>query len=255
VALISNQLFGARACGDPAEVPRPTTIAEADGYLIQSALLARHLAAGDSLAGYKVGLSSPDARAVYGAREPVQAFLLSSAVVRSPAAISRRSGPVPRAQKIEAELAFVLGEDLPDGDISVHEVVDATRQLFLAAELVETRWHGVPDLGGLIADDASNAGVVLGPEIEPIEALATETRAEVRSSGRMSRGTITDVMDGPAHAVAWLASALAQHGRRLRAGDLVMSGTFCTPLAVGPAENVIVDFGRLGMLRLEGAVL
>jgi len=251
-ALIAGRLFGARICGDPTEVRGPTAIAEADGYLIQTALLARHLATGDSMVGYKIGLTSPAARAGYGAREPAWGFLLSSAVVRSSAKTSRRTGPVLRAQKIEAELAFVLGEDLPDCDISADEIVDATRRLFLAVELVESRWRGITDLGGLIADDVSNAGVVLGCEVEPVEARATDVCAEVRSAGCVSRGTISDVMGGPAHAVAWLASALARQGHRLHAGDLVMSGTFCTPLAVEPAEDVTVSFGRLGMMRLEG---
>jgi 2-keto-4-pentenoate hydratase len=251
VIQLSNQLFRSRTLGDPCHVSMPAATSTPDGYRVQAALLDRHIEAGDSLTGYKIGLTSPAARATYGAREPVWGFLLKSATGPATAAGLRRA-PVARAQKIEAELAFLMGDDVPAADVSPHDIVDATKKLFIAAEIVETRWRGVADLGGLIADDVSNAAVALGTEAAPSEAVAANVRGEVRAAGRVSRGRISDVMGGPARSVAWLASALAHHGRQLRAGDLVMSGTLCSPLTVSAAEDVTVDFGRLGQLQLTG---
>jgi 2-keto-4-pentenoate hydratase len=250
VASVAKQLFDARTSGEAVEMAL-ASITAADGYLIQSALLARHLEAGDTLVGYKIGLTSPAARASYATHEPVWGFLLSSIVVSGSAARGRWPGTVERPQKVEAELAFVLAEDLRSG-VSAGDVVDATRQVFLAAEIVESRWHAEPGLGALIADDVSNAAVVLGPEVAKGDALSTDSWAGVRSAGRAARGTSADVFGAPASAVAWLATALARSGRGLRAGDLVMSGSFCAPLPVAPPDDVIVDFGRLGVLHLSG---
>lgn len=231
-------------------VPTVSGLTESDGYRVQAALLELHLDAGDSLAGYKIGLTSPNAQASYGASSPAWGFLLQSSVLdeaRNPQL------PRTRSRKIEAELALVIGEDLPEGQISGNDVIDATAKLLLAAEIVDTRWlGGAGDLGSLVADDVSNAAVVLGAEVVKAQAGSADIRASVHAAGREEIGSSSAVLGCPANAVAWLASALAHHGRRLRAGQLVMSGSFCTPLAVDPPDDVLISFGHLGRLQLEG---
>lgn len=245
----ARRLFDARAGRAWTEgVPRMPGLTEADGYRVQNALLDLHLTAGDSLVGYKIGLTSPSAQASYGAATPAWGFLLQSAVLDRP-----RNPRLPhvQARKIEAEFAFVIGEDIPEGRISSHDVIDATRQVLLAAEIVDTRWlGGAGDLGSLIADNVSNAAVALGSEVVKARAASADVRAGVRASESEEAGSSSAVLGSPANAVAWLASALARHGRSLAAGQLVMSGSFGTPLAVDPADDVLVDFGDLGRLEL-----
>lgn len=245
----ARRLFDARAGRARTQgVPRVSGLTEADGYRVQAALLDLYLADGDSLVGYKIGLTSPSAQASYGAATPAWGFLLQSAVLDQP-----RNPRLPhvQARKIEAEFAFVIGEDIPEGAISSRDVIDATRQVLLAAEIVDTRWlGGAADLGSLVADNVSNAAVALGSEVVKALAGSADVRAGVRASGREEIGSSSAVLGRPANAVAWLASALARQGLRLTAGRLVMSGSFGTPLAVDPADDVIIDFGDLGRLEL-----
>lgn len=249
---VAQRLFRARKSGvaRTAAVPAMGVLTESDGYRVQAALLELHLEAGDSLAGYKIGLASPGAQAAYGASSPAWGFLLQSSVLDRP---DDTRLPPARARKIEAEFAFVLDEDLPAGNISGQQVIDATRQVLLAAEIVDTRWvGGAGDLGSLIADDVSNEAVVLGPEVLKTLAASAEIDARVEAGGCVEMGSSSAVAGSPANAVAWLASALAHHGRRLTAGQLIMSGSFNTPLAVDPSDDVLVDFGDLGRLRMAG---
>lgn len=248
---LARQLFDARTGRASGEggVEVPPHLTEADGYRVQAALLDLHLAAGDTLAGYKIGLTSPDARASYGAATPAWGFLLKSAVLVE---AENRRLPRVRARRIEAEFAFILANDLPGRRLSADEVIDATRHLHLAAEIVDTRWLGVSGLGALVADDVSNAAVVLGPEVKVTDALSADIPAVVRAHGLESLGTSSAVMGHPAAAVGWLALELGRHGRRLEAGQLVMSGSFGAPLPVEPADDVHIDFGQLGRLHLKG---
>jgi len=252
VTELAQKLFDARAGAAWTQgVPRLSGLAELDGYRVQAALLDLHLDAGDSLAGYKIGLTSPAAQTSYGASAPAWGFLLQSSVLDT-----TRNPRLPhvQARKIEAELAFVFGEDLPEGEVSSDDVVEATSTLRLAAEIVDTRWlGGAADLGSLVADDVSNAAVALGPQVAAAYAGSADIRAVVRAAGREEAGSSAAVLGRPANAVAWLASALAQHGLRLAAGQLVMSGSFGTPLAVDPEDDVLLDFGELGCLELSGA--
>lgn len=246
---VAHRLFLARIQEDPALVTVDAPLDERDGYAVQNALCEHHAAAGATLAGYKAGLTSPAARASYGTDRPAWGFLLASSIVAE--ADAPALDPA-REPKVEAELAFLLARDLPDGEVTVEDVLAATGRVLLAAELVETRWAGPAGLGGLIADDVSNAAVVLGPEVPLSVATDGGLEAIVRSGGREARGTAANVLGSPAHAVAWLATELSRNGRRLRAGQLIMSGSFGTPLPIDPADDVVIDFGDLGRLHLKG---
>lgn len=251
VAELAQQLFDARTGRGSGEagVAVPPDLTEADGYRVQAALLDLHLAVGDTLAGYKIGLTSPGARASYGAATPKWGFLLTSAVLVAP---ENPRLPLVRARQVEAEFAFVLAQDLPGRQVLANDVIEATRHLRLAAEIVGTRWLGAFGLGALVADDVSNAAVVLGPQVEVTDALFADVPAVVRADGRESLGTSSAVMGHPAAAVAWLASELGRHGHRLEAGQIVMSGSFGSPLPVEPADDVYIEFGHLGRLHLTG---
>ena len=246
---VAYRLFLARTQGDRKLVALDAPLDEHDGYAVQDALFEHHVAAGSTLAGYKVGLTSPAARASYGAGGPAWGFLLTSSIVTE--ADAPELDPA-REPKVEAELAFLIDRDLPNGEVTVDDVLAATGRVLLAAELVETRWAVPAGLGGLIADDVSNSAVVLGPVVPLSAATDDGLEAVVRSNGRETRGTAANVLGSPAQAVAWLATELSRNGRRLQAGHLVMSGSFGIPLPIDPPDDVVVDFGDLGRLHIEG---
>jgi 2-keto-4-pentenoate hydratase len=249
VSELARQLFNARMGLREGDLPLPPTLTEAEGYRVQLAVLDRHLEAGDTLAGYKIGLTSADARASYRTTKPAWGFLLASAV--SSTSENPRL-PHERARRIEAEFAFVLERDLPRRPLSVAEVVAHTRAVHLAAEIVDTRWARDGGLGALLADDVSNAAVALGPEVEVRAALSTAIPAVVRARDRESRGISTAVWGEPAAALGWLAGALGRHQRELTAGQIVMSGSFGAPFPIEPSDDVHIEFGHLGHVHLKG---
>lgn len=249
VSELARLLFDARMGLRDADLPLPPKLTEADGYRVQLAVLDRHLEAGDTLAGYKIGLTSADARASYRTARPAWGFLLASAVSAKP---ENPQLPHVSARPVEAEFAFILEQDLPTRRLSAAEVAAHTRALCLAAEIVDTRWAGDGGLGALIADDVSNAAVVLGPEVEMGAALVAAIPAVVRAGDRESRGISTAVWGDPAAAVGWLAAALGRHERELTAGQIVMSGSFGAPLPVEPSDDIHIEFGHLGHLQLKG---
>jgi 2-keto-4-pentenoate hydratase len=66
----------------------------------------------------------------------------------------------------------------------------------------------------------------------------------VRINGaEVATGTGDAVLGHPYNSVAWLAGKLAQFGEALRAGDVIMSGSFTRqfPLAAGDAVETVFD--------------
>src|SRR5688500_8759761 len=133
-----------------------------DSYEIQLLNIRRRLDAGVTVNGHKVGLSSKAMQQMMGVDEPDYGHLLSDMEVFSdkPVEASRYCYP-----RVEVEVGFILGGTLPGENCTEEDVIAATEAVAPAIELIDSRivdWRiGLVDT---IADNASSAGYVLGPE-------------------------------------------------------------------------------------------
>ena len=116
--------------------------------------------------------------------------------------------------------------------MTVDDVLAATEAVAPALEIVDSRiadWRIT--LADTIADNASSGAVVLGDWVplraryrrcpEPPPRLSSTTKRWPPAQG-------TAVLGDPAHAVAWLANAIARYGDAIEAGQFVMSGSYTT---------------------------
>lgn len=150
----------------------------------------------------------------------------------------------------EAEFAFRLGADAdPGGD-----VLDAVAAVHLAVELPDSRFTHFAAVGGpaLLADAACASRFVLGPEVSGWRELDLSTAATHLwiNGERAASGSGGAVLGDPRTALAWLAAELPRYGHRLRAGDVVTTGTTTPPPTIGPGDAVRADFGALGEVAL-----
>jgi len=107
----------------------------------------------------------------------------------------------------------------------------ATEFVLPAIEIVDSRIAGW-DIGisDTIADNASSGAVVLGTTPHKLDGLdlAAVGMSLDHNGEPMSTGSGVACLGSPVIAVAWLARAVARHGRPLRAGEVILSG------ALGP---------------------
>jgi 2-oxo-hept-3-ene-1,7-dioate hydratase len=54
------------------------------------------------------------------------------------------------------------------------------------------------------------------------------------------------VLGNPSMGVAWLANKLARHGEKLRAGEIVLAGSFTRPIWVRRGDIILGDYRDLG---------
>lgn len=87
-----------------------------DAYRVQSLGIDLALAGGERLAGAKAGLISPAMQVALKVGEPVYGRLLAGLRCQSGACIARERLLQPR---IEAELALLIGRDLPPGELDL----------------------------------------------------------------------------------------------------------------------------------------
>lgn len=64
----------------------------------------------------------------------------------------------------------------------------------------------------------------------------------------MGAGVAAGVLNHPANGIVWLANKLAPHGVGLKAGQVVLSGSFTRPVAGQRGDTFHADYWPLGTI-------
>ncbi|MSP02021.1 MAG: hypothetical protein EXR07_13370 [Acetobacteraceae bacterium] len=212
-------------------------------YEVLFGIMERRLAAGERQIGWKVGLTSKAIQAQFNVHEPVFGCILES----------RPSGHVfaPAdliAPGFENELCLRLGRDL-SGPVTREQARAAIDAVHPSLEIIETRGDLTRQLALALADNAQQKTVILGAPVPLPEDLETiETRVTI--NGLLAgTGTGDAVLGNPLNSLVWLSAKLAEFGRGLKAGDIVMSGSFTRQFPIAPGDTIRCDFSGVGAVE------
>jgi len=231
----------------------PTMTIE-DAYAVQRQWVSIKLAAGRSLRGHKVGLTSRAMQQSSQISEPDFGDLLSDMFFDSGADLPMQRFIVPR---VEVELAFVLGRPLHGPGVTVFDVLAATDYVVPALEIIDARIQQVDPqtkatrrVTDTISDNAANAAVVLGGRpIKPLEVDLRWVAALLYKNGTIEEsGVAAAVLNHPANGVVWLANKLSQYGVTLSAGQIILGGSFTRPVNAATGDLFHADYGPLGAI-------
>jgi 2-keto-4-pentenoate hydratase len=163
--------------------------------------------------------------------------------------------------QVEAEIAFVMGQDLPGPTVTMDQLKEAIDGVVGAIELISVRVAPssdgtAPTIDHMIAGQLSHAGVMLTETRVPVDAIdaaaevgSVEIDGEAKASGAGAQIMGTNPLD----ALLWIANALLEQGHFLRAGDLVITrGLNDTPLSTA-GSTATVSFTTLGSLSVSMA--
>ncbi|MBM7852281.1 2-keto-4-pentenoate hydratase [Methylopila capsulata] len=230
---------GVQLAGLPADLA-PTDEAEA---------MAMHyagVAAIGPIVGWKVGAPTPEA-------EPGQGALTASTIHESPAALPASAL---KLWAVEAEIAVRLGRDLParETPYSREEVLAAVATWHPAIEVLDTafeRWSEQPALWRM-ADRQSHGLLILGPaSSEPPPGPLDRAPVRLEIDGE----TIFEHEGGntggdPTRLLVALANRLRQGPNRLKARDVVTTGSATPFRQAGAGQTVTASFAGLGSATL-----
>jgi 2-keto-4-pentenoate hydratase len=234
--------------------PTPPEISGAsieEAYAMQEALQALLAAERGPIAGYKIALTTPVMQQLMGIDHSIAGAIFAGTVHASPATL--RHGDYTRIA-VECEIAMRLDRDLParSEPYTRESVAHAVEACMPSIELIED--HGCDaykQVGGrgLIANNAWNAGCVLGAAVRGWRALdlAAVTGSMAINGVEIGRGRGGDVMNGhPLHALAWVANTVAGRGHPLRRGMIVQTGSVVATQWPKTGDLVTVDFAGMG---------
>jgi 2-keto-4-pentenoate hydratase len=240
-----DSFWAARQRGEhfPAEWFDRLTLDEA--YRIQLGLIDRRCAAGERQIGWKVGLTAKPIQQQFGFHEPVFGCILES----GGSGYAFRPGDLIRPG-FEPELCLRVARPLA-GDVTVAEVRSAIDAVYPSLEIIETRGDLAAQIAVAMADNAQQKTIILGNPVPLGERELDKVEATIQINGRsVATGRGDGVLGNPLNSVVWLAHKLPEFGRGIRAGDLVMSGSFTRQFPIEPGDSVHVEFAGIGDVRI-----
>jgi 2-keto-4-pentenoate hydratase len=230
----------------------PATRAEA--YAIQDAMAE---AIGETVAGWKVGATSPKMRELDGHDDVIPGRLFASTTTIG----TTVELPADRYidARAETEFAFRLTADVPPRE-NLWTVADlAPITVFHpAVEIIGNRYPkgaGVRKVGTLetIADNGGGIGFVFGAQLEDWRDIDFRNHVIKLTvdGGEPAENFLGDMRCVPIQALADLVNHLGDRGIGLKAGDFVSTGAATVPQKVSRGSHVVADFGMLGEIDIR----
>lgn len=253
VAKAAARLLGAAASQQPCP-PVRDLIGRDDlqaAYAVQRRNTEARIAAGGTVVGRKIGLTSPAVQAQLGVDQPDFGILFADMAHPDGADVPADAVLQPR---VEAEVAFVLKADLADGDLDAAQVRAAVDYAVAALEVCGSRIAGWDiSFGDTVADNASAGAYVLGTEKKTLEDFVPrDVEMTMTVDGEeVSTGNGAACLGDPVNALVWLARQARDLGEPLRAGQVVLSGALGPMKAIDPGAQVSAHITGLGSVSMS----
>jgi 2-keto-4-pentenoate hydratase len=232
------------------EALAPTSVPEA--YAAQAALVEIWKTKLGPVAGMKIATTTKVMQALMGIDHPCMGTIFASRVLNSPAQIKKADFINVR---IECELAVRLGRDLPKAaePYTRDSVRGAVKEVMAAFELIEDRFadYKTSKALSLIADNAWNGGIALGPaRAVPASLDLNGIQGTLESNGKPAGEGRTD---DPMGALAWLANQAVACGRPMTAGMVVITGSVMQTVDIAQGERLVFTLDGIGQVSLSAS--
>ena len=123
------------------------------------------------------------------------------------------------------------------GTVSLDDARAAIDVVYPSLEIIETRGPFTEQIALALADNAQQKTVILGaPSPLPADLTAIEARVSINGEA-VATGTGDAVLGNPLNSIVWLAGKLGAYGRTLKAGEIVMTGSFTRQFPIAPATG------------------
>ena len=230
-----------------------------DAYRIQSAILQHKLKAGRHIIGWKIGLTSKAMQQALNIDIPDSGILFDDMAFESGDTVPLNRFIQPR---IEAEIAFVMGDRIGGGSVTREDVINATDYVTPALEILDTRIVRLDNASGktrnvkdTISDNAANAGIVTDGTKHALDAHDLRwIGAIVSRNGEVEEtGLGAGVLNDPVESVLWLIQRMNHYGQQVEPGQVILSGSFIRPVECPPGSNITADFGPFGQISIAFA--
>ncbi|OMP68432.1 2-keto-4-pentenoate hydratase [Domibacillus epiphyticus] len=236
------------------EVPRITDeypdLSVDEAYAIQEELVNIRLGQGYRMVGSKMGLTSHAKKKQMNIDKPIYGYIFDYMVTDANVLhVNELIHP-----KVEAEIAFILSRDLEGPDVTTEDVLASTEYVVPALEVIDSRFQNFqftsPDV---IADNASSSRVFFGSVMRKPDEMELDLVGVTLSINGELRdlGASAAVLGHPANSVAMLANMLSRQGKKLKAGQIILTGGITGAQLLSLGDIVSAKWDGLGTVEFK----
>lgn len=224
---------------------------ETDAYAVQKINTEYRVNAGARIIGKKIGLTSFAVQQQLGVDQPDFGILFHDKEVLNGLSLSMSVLMQPKA---EAEIAFVLGEDLDYEHMTIIDIMSAIDYALPAIEIVGSRisdWK--ISLADTVADNASASHYVLGHTprtLDEFDVVGCQM-SMTKNGEQVSKGHGAACMGSPLNALHWLAQKMFKLNAPLEAGEVILTGALGPVVEFEAGDKIIASFEGLGQVGLS----
>lgn len=153
--------------------------------------------------------------------------------------------------RVEPEIAFVLGRDLPASETgySEQEIDDAVASCHMALELMQHRFEDACEATFFekLADCMVNQGLFIGPEIDKAAAYkATSIDVSFTQNGNTQSFDGVHPNELPFKPLHWLINTMTKKGVAFKAGQAMITGSYAGIVDADFNERCTIKYTGLG---------
>lgn len=203
-------------------------------------------------AGFKAGLSTPQAQARFGATQPVMGVLPSQGRLAPGSIVHTSAFP---GLTIETEVAMRLGSDITEHVRDRAQLQQHIDGIAPAIELPTLFYRSPERLGAidLIATNVSAAAYVLGEFESPAMRDPNAAQPVLECNGtELSRGAAREALGDQWEAARWLVNTALSQGWPLKRGQILLTGTLGKMVPASPG-NCSANYGSWGTIDFQVA--
>jgi 2-keto-4-pentenoate hydratase len=228
---------------------------ERTAYKVQDALLNKLVAKQGALVGYKIALTSPQIWEQTGLRGPAYGPIRKKRVFEHKASV--RADQWVRLG-VELEIILTVNADVPkpkDTPYDKESIAPYVGEARAGFELIEDRGADYSRLSvpWLVMDVGWNGGSLLAKANKNWRNLDLgNLNGSIAFDGKVVRtGNSGDVLGHCYNSLAWLANKLGEHGKQLKKGMIVSTGSMVACQFVPPGSTAVGKIEGLGEVTLR----
>jgi 2-oxo-3-hexenedioate decarboxylase len=217
----------------------------AAAYAVQERGIALRLGRGETIVGYKMGLTSAAKRAQMSLDQPIYGVLTGAMRARDEVRVAEGVHP-----KIEPEIAFITARELR-GRITRDQAFIALESVMPALEVLDSRFAGFKyfSLPDVVADNCSSWRFALGQPVKPRDTGGLRMRMSV--NGRLAQEADSNAISG--HPLDSLVQLVGMLPHPLPAGSVVLAGAATVAEQLQPGMLVTLEVEALGSMSVRAA--
>ncbi len=231
--------------------PLPSTqISDLDlnkAYALQRALTERLVKSGDSISGFKAGLTSEAGQKRFGVDRPLLGPLFRSGQSEPGASLELKDFT---RLFIEVEIGYLLGDKIAEPVQNVDTLRKKIKEVFPAVELPDLRFDDMKNLKGadIVVDAVSSSKYIVGKRIPADKIDLSGVSVVLKLDGNeINKGQASDALGDQWKALLWLVNSAVEQGWTLEPGYIFITGALGNMLP-GKSGKYEADWGSLGQI-------